>query len=102
MAEMERADKIESITQEILNYKGNKKLHFDKKYPEFVQRYPILFDMCCDPRCDKQKLDYILSMYKKVENNSMTSQIASVNVGQHMFDTYVKPIVESKEHGSAK
>ena len=85
---------IQDIVTEIRSSNMLNKQHFFKeKYPTFAEKYPTLFTMSCDPTSDMKKLDYLLQMLRNIENNNMTQHVASVNVGQVLFDEYVQPVV---------
>lgn len=88
------AETLRSIVNEIReNSSSYKEGYFEDKYPVFVEKYPMLFKMCCDPTRDIEKVYYMIDMIDQIEKNKMTEHIASVNVGQKLFDEYVKPVV---------
>ena len=68
-----------------------KKAAFAKDYEEFSTAYPVLFDVCCSPDSDMSKLEFMVSMLKKISANQMTQHVASTKVGQNLFDTFVQP-----------
>ena len=68
-----------------------KKVAFAKDYEVFSKTYPVLFDVCCNPDSDMTKLEFMVSMLKKMNANQMTQHIASTKVGQNLFDTFVQP-----------
>jgi hypothetical protein len=91
-------EKIYDIAHEIKSSSMLNKQHvFKEKYPEFAEKYPTLFGMCCDPNSDISKLDYLLNMLKNIQTDRMTQHVASVNVGQILFDEYVKPVVHNPQ-----
>lgn len=93
------ADSIMSIAKEIkMSTRSDKMTYFSPKYPEFVEKYPMLFQMCCEDKHDFAQLEYMIGMLKNIQQNKMTETIASANVGQKLYDVYVKQHVdESKE-----
>jgi hypothetical protein len=89
---------ILKISKEIRNSKHpNKKLHFKIAHKEFANTYPLLFDMCCDDESDFAHLEYMIGMLQNIENNRTSAEVASVNVGQKMFDYFVKPLVDKEK-----
>lgn len=64
---------------------------FEKKYPEFADRHRHLFDMVCEDEFDRDRLKYMLAMRDSIEKNKISFEDASKEVGQKMFDVYVKP-----------
>ncbi len=76
---------------------GNKQKYFAKIYPNFVKEYPFLFDMCCSDRFEMDNLVYMMDMMKKIKKGTETDETASVQVGQHIFDRYVAPVMDKLE-----
>jgi len=58
---------------------------------EFVTNYPKFYEKLMAPSVDMQQMEYILGMYEKVQKNKTTFESASKQIGQRMFDQYVKP-----------
>ena len=76
----------------------NKENYFKDIYSNFKTKYPLLFEMCCQSNFEYENLVYMLDMMKKVNSGTHTSESASKEVGQHMFDKYVAPKIDlSKE-----
>ena len=91
-------DTILKISKEIRNSKHpNKKLHFKIAHKEFATTYPLLFDMCCDDESDIKHLDYMTGMLQNIQDNKTSAEVASVDVGQKMFDHFVKPLVDKEK-----
>lgn len=91
--------KIMDIVTEIRNYDGpaNRRTeYFEKKYPEFVTNYVSLFTMACEPDFDIERLRYMLDLKNKIDQNKVSFEAASREVGQKMFDVYVKDKVNDK------
>jgi hypothetical protein len=82
-----------SIVQEVQNSKVNdKKNHFEQKYPEFVKKYPGLFEMACNKTdMDMSNLNFMLSMLNKMNHENVSQYNASATVGQMLFSKYVEP-----------
>ena len=92
-------DEIMEIARIIKKSKlTNKKQVFSVEYKDFAQRYPILFDMCCtDNDQDLEQLQFMIKMLKNVQDNKMTRHVASTQVGQKLFDSFVKPSVDKTD-----
>lgn len=58
-------------------------------YPVFMERYPMLFEMCCRATFDNANLNYFLEMREKIVNDQITAEKASEQVGKEWFDKYV-------------
>lgn len=69
------------------------KTEYAKKYPDFAEQYPVLFASVCEPDFDMNRFKYIMGMRDQVRNNEKSLHDASVQVGQRLFDHYVKPHV---------
>ncbi len=90
-------DQILNIVTDICNFKGspnNKKEHFEKKYPDFVSNYVALFDLACQPNFDMNRLKYMLNLKDKIDEQKVSFDAASREVGQRMFNVYVKDVVD--------
>lgn len=87
---------IMSIVKEIYDFDGSHKQKesvFSKKYPEFAENYKMLFSMACDSSFDFDRLQYMLNLRDKIDTKEVTFEAASKEVGQAMFDVYVKDVV---------
>lgn len=99
---MMNPDVILKISKEIKNSNHpNKKLHFKIVHKEFATTYPLLFDMCCDDTSDFKYLEYMIGVLQNVQDNKTSAETASVNVGQTMFDHFVKPLVDKEKEEQA-
>lgn len=58
-------------------------------YSFFVERYPMLFDMCTRSDFNYQHLNYFLSKRDEIISDKISSEDASIQVGQEWFDKYV-------------
>jgi len=94
----EKIENILSIARTISESKvGNKAKYFSKIYAQFHSEYPFLFEMCCSDRFELDNLMYMMNMMRKINQGKETEETASVEVGQHMFDRYVAPLVDKLE-----
>lgn len=81
---------ISSIAYTIRNSKlANKKDVFRREYKEFAENYPTLFDMCCSPNVNMNHLDMMIGMLKQIHSKQVTNHVASVQVGQKLYDAFV-------------
>ena len=101
------SNELLQIVKEINAYKGNYKMRksvFSKKYPEFVKRYEHLFEMACEDGFDFERFLYMLNLRDKITTKATTLEAASVEVGQKMFDVYIKdnlpPVPTNVENAS--
>lgn len=68
----------------------DKIIYLKSEYNEFEQRYPILFDMATrETPFDWNFFNYFMNMRNKIINDELTSEKASVIVGQNAFDKYM-------------
>lgn len=94
------SDTLMEITKDISGYNGrqkDKERVFSKKYPEFQDRYPVLFELACSDDFDPQKFEYMIKLRNQVMNKERTVEDASVEVGKKMFDVYVGKNVGEKK-----
>jgi hypothetical protein len=85
---------ILAIVKEIRAFPGSNKVkerHFSQLYPEFVERYTNLFELACEPSFDMARLEYMLGLRDRIVAKEQTVEEASKEVGQTLFDVYVKP-----------
>jgi len=66
---------------------------FGAMYPAFKERYPMLMEMACADDFDAQRFQYIMHMRDQVMNKERTVDNASEEIGQKLFNVYVKPKV---------
>ena len=76
---------------------ANKKSVFRKKYPEFIDRYPVLFDMATQPNFDMSRLQMMLRLRDSVVENNISQFDASAKVGKELYDAYVKDILPDEK-----
>lgn len=91
------SEQIRKIVMYIQNSEvENKEEVFGKKYQVFKKNYPILFDMACRPeKIDEKMFNMMLYMLNQMENKNLSQFDASANVGQVLYDKYVKTAVEN-------
>jgi hypothetical protein len=88
---------IVTIIKDIRAISGTEKQRQDtgaKRYPEFAEHYPHLFKLACEPAFDMSRLEYMLNLRDSVNNQKVTFEDASKEVGQVMFDTYIKDKID--------
>jgi len=85
---------IRNIVKDICNYSGtqkDKERIYTKKYPEFKELYPSLFDMVCENDFDISKFNYMMDLRESVMRKERDIESASVEVGKKFFNIYVEP-----------
>jgi len=88
------ADEIIKIVSEMRDMDAlpkDRARYFKNKYPDFVERYPMLFEMACQTSFDMERFEYMINLKMKIDKKEDTVENASKEVGQKLFDTYVKP-----------
>lgn len=58
-------------------------------YSFFLDRYPMLFDMCVRPSFDFNNLNYFLQKREEIINDRSSSEDVSAQIGKEWFDKYV-------------
>jgi hypothetical protein len=62
-----------------------------EEFSFFSNRYPMLYELSIrNEDFDWKSLDYMLNMRNRIINDDMTSEDASVKVGQDWFNKYCK------------
>ncbi len=101
-------DKIISFVSRMINFvtkdemkilsKNNKRLYFaalDEKFAYYHENCPGLFNMIADDPddFDMLRLQQMLVMKTKVEQQNISYENASKKIGQDYFDEFVEPMV---------
>jgi hypothetical protein len=64
-------------------------------FPDFAEQYPALLEMLLRPSgFDEKSLSLMISMLEKMGSGKTTQHEASVKIGQHLMDNYVKPDIK--------
>lgn len=91
------SEEILSIVTEIHESSGSSKEKqriFRKKYADFAEKYPVLFEMSTKDDFDFERLKYMLSLRNRVDNQTISQYDASAQVGQNLYNTYVKDKID--------
>lgn len=94
------SDEIYAIVRDIRAMPGTVKertIAAGKKYPEFSERYPFLFDMVCAEYFDEGRFKYMMDMKTAIDNGKMNTEQASRKVGQSLYNDYVADKVPQKK-----
>lgn len=94
----ERSSFIRSHCQQIRRMVQNRQTLDDIKsaFPEFSEQYPSLLEMITRPSFDEKSLDLMITMLTKMGTNKTTQHEASIMVGQHLLNSYVKPQIDGR------
>jgi hypothetical protein len=67
-------------------------------FPEFCEQYPNIMEMITRPGgYDQRSLDMMIKLLEKMGQGAKSQHEASIQVGQHLLNTYVKPQLDSTE-----
>jgi len=67
-------------------------------FPEFCEQYPNILEMITRPGgYDQRSLDMMVKMLEKMGQGAKSQHEASIQIGQHLLNTYVKPQLDSTE-----
>jgi len=67
-------------------------------FPEFCEQYPNILKMITRPEgYDHQSLNLMVKMLEKMGSGAASQHEASIQVGQHLLNAYVKPQLDSTE-----
>jgi hypothetical protein len=67
-------------------------------FPEFCEQYPNILEMITRPSgYDKRSLDMMITMLEKMGQGIKSQHEASIHVGQHLLNAYVKPQLNSTD-----
>lgn len=96
----ERSKFIKESVEQIGNMINAKHSIDDIKavFPDFCEQYPNLLAMMTRPEgFDVRSLELMVRMLEKMGNGLASQHEASIQVGQHLLDAYVKPQLDSTE-----
>jgi hypothetical protein len=94
----ERSAFIRSSVKQIreMNTNGYDTETIKSIFPEFAEQYPGLLAMVLRPGgFDEKSLGLMINMLDKMGASQTTQHEASIKVGQHLFDSYVNPQLDS-------
>lgn len=107
MVNVNNYDEVLTICEEIKNDTirttiSSRRPYYETKYPEFVERFPFIFDKSCDPDFDFTFLKLMLSKMKTINTKNEEVQEkqthdASVEVGKELYETFIKHKVKDME-----
>jgi hypothetical protein len=67
-------------------------------FPEFCEQYPNILEMISRPEgYDRRSLNLMITMLEKMGQGKASQHEASIQVGQHLLNAYVKPQLDSTE-----
>ena len=88
---------IKEIRSKIKTSSNNNYENLKKEYEFFSERYPMLFEISTrNEQFNWDNLNRMLEMRKKIQNDEITNEKASVAIGQEYYDKYVN-IKEKKK-----
>ena len=93
-----RAQYIRSMLQDIALWMshGDSEDTIKERVPQFIEQYPELFKKIINKQ-DLAPIQSMLSMLDKMGQGVKSQHEASIHVGQHLLDSYVKPQLDSTE-----
>lgn len=60
------------------------------EFADFAKEYPMLYEAACQPNFDLERLKYMLNLKDSIDRGENSLEKASIEVGQKLFDIYVK------------
>ena len=96
----ERSKFIREHLQQISQMLQSKHTLDDVKsvFPDFCEQYPNLLEMLTRPGgYDQRSLELMIRMLEKMGEGRASQHEASIQVGQHLLEAYVKPQLDSTE-----
>lgn len=93
----ERSTHVREKIIEILHLKkmGKTVEEVKERMAGFHEQYPTLFLKAMEPQFDQKQLDVMLLLLNRMGDGRLTQHKASVIVGQHLVDKYVKPMTKN-------
>jgi len=97
---MERSSFVKTHVEKISKMVKDKHSLDDIKgvFPEFCEQYPNILEMITRPGgYDQRSLDMMIKLLEKMGQGAKSQHEASIQIGQHLLNTYVKPQLDSTE-----
>ena len=66
-------------------------------FPEFAEQFPNLLEMLLRPNFDEKSLALMINMLDKMGAGKTTQHLASVAIGEHLMNAYVKPQLDENQ-----
>ena len=79
------------IIQDIQSSSPNKEARKDvysKKYSDFAERYPVLFEMACCVGFDYDKFNFMMEIRGQIVHKQRTVENASAEIGTKFYNMY--------------
>jgi hypothetical protein len=71
--------------------KEARKLLYTKRYADFAERYPVLFEMACGIGFDYEKFNYMMHIRGQISKKQRTVENASAEIGAKFYNMYHEP-----------
>ena len=101
---MENPNSVIAEVSEIKQYykKNKNKADFQEnakiKFKDFEYKYPIIFKKIMENTLNNEEFVMMMNMMRKIQNDELTDHDASVKVGQHLVDKFVKPMLNKEKN----
>ena len=83
-------DRIQEIRRLVALHKTDSEIRV--ALGSFADQYPMLFEQALRPNFNEQKLNLMIGLLERMGTGSMSQHQASVIVGEHLADTFIRPI----------
>ena len=82
-------------------YKGLTQEEFvnimENEHENIKDKFSSIFKQCVSGHMDLKVITYMINQAKEIKNKKISKHNASVNVGQKLVDTFIKPKMDKKE-----
>ena len=98
---------IKKLHKDCKDYSNKKKYNelsqteFEEKmvneYSYIKNNFASIYTQCISGHMDLNVITYMINQAKQIQKNKLSNHDASVNVGQKLVDTFIKPNLDKKE-----
>ena len=98
---------IKKLHKDCKDYSNKKKYNelsqteFEEKmvneYSYIKNNFSSIYTQCISGHMDLNVITYMINQAKQIQKNKLSNHDASVNVGQKLVDTFIKPNLDKKE-----
>ena len=93
---------VKEIRSLYITNKNNNKAYLKKKYYNFYNEYPKLFELSCNPEISLTYLEFMCNQIKKIQQGVVSEYESSGIVGNKLAKDFVYPKLDMSKEPNIK